>query len=124
MATDKHKLTVQEALNSALNDDYDALKVDLSNADFSGTQISVDLDSSEDSVTAKIDETSNYYSKFVTQNGHIEGMKDDIAAVKDDIQEILDLITEMKDTTDKLDGCIDGTKLAVDVVSSVPVPET
>ena len=49
MADYKHKLTVQEALNSVLNTDRDALKIDLEGANLSAT-LDVRLDSANDSV--------------------------------------------------------------------------
>jgi len=52
MATNLKKYTVQEALNAALNNGGDALKVDIDNVTLDGSQLSVDLDSADDSVTS------------------------------------------------------------------------
>ena len=52
MATNLKKYTVQEALNAALNTGGDALKVDIDNVTLDGSQLSVDLDSADDSVTS------------------------------------------------------------------------
>ena len=51
MANYPQKLTVQEALNAALNSDRDALKVDLEGANIAAT-LDVQLDSANDSVTS------------------------------------------------------------------------
>lgn len=50
MATNLKKYSVQEALNTALNDDGNALKVDLDNATISAGNIAVDLDHANDDV--------------------------------------------------------------------------
>ena len=88
MADYKHKLTVQEALNSVLNTDRDALKIDLEGANLSAT-FDVRLDSANDSVALK-----------AAVEADIATMQDDIALIKADI-------AAMKATTDKLDACID-----------------
>ena len=46
-----HKYTVQEALNTVLNSDGDALKVDLDNVNISAQSLSIDLDKDNDTVT-------------------------------------------------------------------------
>tara|TARA_R100001082_G_scaffold83456_1_gene50209 strand:- start:8160 stop:8669 length:510 start_codon:yes stop_codon:yes gene_type:complete len=50
MATNLKRYSVQEALNTALNDDGNALKVDLDNANITAGNIAVDLDHANDDV--------------------------------------------------------------------------
>lgn len=76
MAADLHKLTVQEALNAALNTDLDALKVDLEGAAINAT-VDVQLDSANDSVALK-----------AAVEADIATMQDDIALIKADIASI------------------------------------
>lgn len=46
-----YDLTVKEVLNKCINTGNDALKVDIDNVTLDGSQLSVDLDSADDSVT-------------------------------------------------------------------------
>ena len=81
MATNLKKFTVQEALNAAMNDGGDGLKVDISNVTLDGSQLAVELDHANDSV--------------------------DIALAQDDIVLIKNAVEAMKLTMDKLDPHID-----------------
>tara|TARA_Y100001963_G_scaffold68502_1_gene95461 strand:+ start:13066 stop:13374 length:309 start_codon:yes stop_codon:yes gene_type:complete len=93
MADPRKKFTVQEVLNSALNTDADALKVDLEGANIAAT-LDVQLDAANDSVALKTAVESNI-AKLATINTDIAAMKSDIAAIKA--------------TTDKLDACINAS---------------
>lgn len=70
MAANLKKFTVQEALNAALNNGGDALKVDIDNVTLDGSQLSIDLDSTNDSVTS-VPTTAS--SSVKTADGQVKG---------------------------------------------------
>ena len=73
MATNLKKYSVQEALNTALNDDGNALKVDLDNATISAGNIAVDLDHANDDVLVYgYDGSSSNRKVKVNTDGELE----------------------------------------------------
>jgi len=97
------RFTVQEALNSVINSDGDALQVDLDNATITAGDLQIDTDDLETAVAAT--------------NTKLDAVIVDLAALEQ-------LTIAIKATTDKLDECIDESNdtIGVDVKVSVPVP--
>ena len=122
MADPRKKYTVQEVLNSALNTDADALKVDLEGANIAAT-LDVKLDEANDSVALRSAVESNI-SNISTNSGSIktsvDGLETLIAATNTKLDSLITkidtmdaVIDDIKANSDTLDGCISGGQLKV-----------
>lgn len=120
MANNLRKYTVQEALNAALNDGGDALKIDVDNVTLNADEIKVDLDHGNDSVHIYGADGSNVVRSILTHTDGALILKadSDIATIKADIALMKADIDAMKATTDKLDACINTSSNKLNVSTS------